>query len=52
MTQQIYIEDEDDQAMELKINETVDVGATAAASTYCNTSPTPNVEPLDPLQTW
>lgn len=51
----IHIEDEDDQedqAMELNFDETWDVGVTAPASMFDNTSPTSDVEPLVPLRTW
>uniref|UniRef100_A0A1J3K629 Wall-associated receptor kinase-like 4 n=1 Tax=Noccaea caerulescens TaxID=107243 RepID=A0A1J3K629_NOCCA len=46
-------DEEEDQAMELNIDETWDVGMTAPASMFNNhASPTSDVEPLVPLRTW
>lgn len=46
-------DEEEDQAMELNIDETWDVGMTAPTSMYnTHASPTSDVEPLVPLRTW
>lgn len=45
-------DDEEDQAMEINIDETWEVGMTAPASMFNNRSPATDVEPLVPLRTW